>query len=219
MDTWECIKTRRSIRKYKPVPVPRALVAKVVDAGRFAPSSGNLQNWKFIVVTDEGLKKAIAEACLEQYWMEKASVHIVMVAEPDKAKRFYGKRGMLYTTQNIAAATENMLLCAHSIGLGACWVGAFDEGKIATIVHVPNEYRIQAVITVGYADEVPPEPTKYHLEMVGYFNRWRGRIEDVEEFLGFHSVKIQKGIEKGKELLGEGIKKLGDKLKEKVKSS
>ncbi|MFC1800423.1 nitroreductase family protein [Nanoarchaeota archaeon] len=125
MDTWECIKTRRSIRKYKPVPVPRALVAKVVDAGRFAPSSGNLQNWKFIVVTDEGLKKAIAEACLEQYWMEKASVHIVMVAEPDKAKRFYGKRGMLYTTQNIAAATENMLLCAHSIGLGACWVGAF----------------------------------------------------------------------------------------------
>jgi len=135
MDVLECIKTRRSIRKFLDVPVEWEKVTQIVDAARCAPSAGNLQNWKFIVVLNEDKRKSIAEACVHQLWMGKAPVHIIVCAEPERAKRFYGIRGeRLYTIQNCGAAIENALLTAHSIGLAACWVGAFDEDMVKMMV-------------------------------------------------------------------------------------
>ena len=105
MEVLECIKTRRSIRKYLDKPLPWELIANVMEAGRYAPSAGNLQNWKFIAVMSEGRRKAIAEASLQQYWMEQAPVHIVICSEPEKGEMHYGKRGKEnYTIQNSAAA-------------------------------------------------------------------------------------------------------------------
>jgi len=125
MEVLDCITTRRSIRKYLDKPVPWDLVSNVLEAGRFAPSCGNLQNWKFIIVLDDDKRKGLAEASLRQYWMEQAPVLLVVVAEPEKAKRYYGDRGeRFYTIQNCAAVATNMMLEAHNLGLGSCWVGA-----------------------------------------------------------------------------------------------
>ena len=109
------IATRRSIRKYKDIPVEWTKMVDILEAGRCAPSCGNLQNWKFIVVTEPEAKHKVAEACVKQYWMEQAPVLIVICSNPDKAEKHYGVRGeKLYSVQNGAAAAMNMILAASS---------------------------------------------------------------------------------------------------------
>ncbi|MEE9525903.1 MAG: nitroreductase family protein [Candidatus Woesearchaeota archaeon] len=214
MDVAKCIKTRRTIRKYLDKEIPWDLISKILDAGRLAPSAGNLQNWKFIAVTNAGKKRHVAEACLQQTWMTEAPVQIVICSEPQVAERYYGTRGeRLYSIQNCAAAAENMLLRAHSLGLGACWVGAFDERMLGKAVGLPEEARPQIVLTIGYPAEKVKEPSKYPIENVAYLNGWRGKIKDVMEYLGYHSVNVQKGIRKGKRVLEKGAEKVAKKSK------
>ena len=132
MEALECIYTRRSIRKYLSQHVEWEKVGNILEAGRVAPSAGNLQNWRFIVVMDRGKREKIAELCLGQHWMSSAPVHIIICSQPGTCKRFYGTRGeKLYCIQNCAAVAENMLLAAHAQGLGGCWVSAFDEDMAA----------------------------------------------------------------------------------------
>ncbi len=105
MDVYEAVLRRRSIRKYMDQPVEWEKLGKVIDAGRLAPSAGNLQAWKFVVVTEKELRKQVSEACLKQYWMQTAPAHIVVCAEITKLSRFYGIRGeRLYSIQSCAAA-------------------------------------------------------------------------------------------------------------------
>jgi len=215
MELFDCIKTRRCIRKFQSTPVPWDLVSKILDAGRLAPNAGNLQNWKFIVVLDQGTRQKIAEACLRQYWMAKAPVHIVVCADPKVSERYYGTRGdRLYSVQNCAAASQNMLLQAHNLGLGACWVGAFDENMVSNAVGLPEEVRPQVIIPLGYPDEKPAEPAKYPLENITYFEKWRGKIQDVPAYMGYYSIKWEKGAKKAKAALEKQSEKLAVKAKE-----
>jgi len=203
MELTDCIRTRRSVRKYIDKPIPWELVTLVLDAGRMAPSAGNLQNWRFIVVKDEGRKKKIAEAAINQSWMEKAAVHIVVVGEPEKSKAFYGVRGeRIYTIQNCAAAVENMLLAAHDAGLGACWVGAFDEFLLAKAIALPDLAVPYAIMTLGYADEKPMLPPKFRIEHVTYLERWWTRRKPPAQ--AFYSERITPNLKKVKKFL-EGV--------------
>lgn len=214
MDVFECIRTRRSIRKFKDKQVPWDNIVTIMQAGKYAPSAGNLQNWKFIVVKDDGKRKAISKACLDQDWMENAPIHIVLVGDPEKAERFYGTRGRrLYTIQAIAASIENMLLTAHSLGLGSCWIGAFDEDDIRRLLGLPEEVDVHAVIVIGYADEKPEVPPKFRIEHMVYFEKWWGRLEPPKNFLGWWSLYNKRIVDEGKKL----VKKTGKKIKEKVK--
>lgn len=214
MDVFEAIRTRRSIRKYKDKQVPFDNVVTILQAGKYAPSSGNLQSWKFIVVKTDEKRAAITKACMDQEWMETAPVFIVVVAEPKKTERYYGTRGSrLYVVQECAAAIQNMLLTAHSLGLGACWVGAFDEDEIWRILGLPEESSVQGVITIGYADENPEAPPKKRIEHVMFFEKWWGRIESPKTHLGYWSAFNMKAVYEGKKL----AKKVHKKVKEKVK--
>lgn len=209
MDTMECLLTRRSIRKYKDVPVPWDMVGNILEAGRFAPSSGNIQNWKFIVCMDEGKRKELTMASLQQSWMMEAPVHIVVLGEIDKPKRMYGVRGeRLYGVQNVAAAVMSMLLAAHAQGLGACWVGAFDEDKVNGLVSANEWQRAHAIITVGYPDEEVPCPAKYKLDNVAFLEKWMGRQKDMNKILGYTSAGVLKTIDKGKKFIENMHKKI-----------
>jgi nitroreductase len=213
-DILELIKSRRSVTKYKPEPIPWEMVSRIVDAGRHAPTCGNLQNWKFIVVLDPGKRKAIAEAAIQQYWMIGAPVHIIICAEPEQAERYYGVRGeRLYSVQNCAAAMQNMLLEAHSLGLGACWIGAFDEEMIKKTIRAEEFVRPQAIMTLGWPAEVPPRPPKTPLNVVLFFESWRGVVRDPAKYFRDYASIWQREIAKGR----EGLRKLGAKLKEKIK--
>jgi len=207
MHTLECIRTRRSIRSYEDKPVEWDHVANIVDAGRLAPSAGNLQNWKFIIVTDEGVRKKIAEACSKQMWMQRAPVHIVVLGEPEKASRFYGNRGeRIYTIQSCAAAVENMLLAAHSLGLGACWVSSFSDSAIRKTVNAPEHVVVQAIVTVGYPDEIAEVPPKSRIEQLTYFERWWNRRR-VPPY-GYYSMRVEQKVKSGKKFLEKVAKKV-----------
>ncbi len=213
-DILDLIKARRSITNYLSKPVEWEYISRMIDAARHAPSCGNLQNWKFIIVTELDKRKAIAEAALQQYWMASAPVHIVVCAEPEKAERYYGIRGdRLYTVQNCAAAIENMLLEAQSVGLGTCWIGAFDEEMVKRTLRAEEFVRPQAIVTVGYPASIPSKPPKLALNEITYFERWRGRVRDPAVYFRDYAVVIQRELAKGKEM----IKDVGSKVIEKVK--
>ena len=214
MDTLESIRTRRSIRKYKDQPVEWDKVVQILEAGKFAPNAGNLSNFKFIVVRNEASRRQLAQAALQQTWMGKAPVHIVISSEPEKSKRFYGVRGeRLYTIQDCAAVAENMLLAAHSLGLGACWVGAFNEETVKRALGFPESFVLHMIITIGYADETPEMPPKYRIEHIVFLETW-GRKKNIPfSSMGWLSTRVEKGV---KDTI-KGVKKTINKIKEKRK--
>ncbi len=167
----DLFRNRRSIRKYRPVDVPYDILIEAIEAGRWAPSSGNLQNWRFIIVKNREKIKKIAEACNYQGFVAEAPALIVVCSNTDEVVSYYGKRGKFYAIQNVAAAIENILLYLSAKGLGSCWIGAFDEKKIKEILEVPEGVEIHAVITVGYPDEEPKSNRKPLREIV-FFEKW-----------------------------------------------
>jgi len=210
MNIQECIRTRRSIRKYRGGTVDWDKISEILDAGRFAPSAGNIQNWKFVVVRNDKGREKLAEAAFDQEWMIDAPVHIVVVGEPSKAESFYGARGeRLYTIQSCAAAVENMLLVANELGLGSCWVGAFDEHKVMRAIKLEEGVGVpQAIVTIGYSDEKPDMPTRTALEHITYLDKWLNKGHG-HKARGYTSVTIKENVDKIK----KGVKKIGKKLK------
>ena len=199
-DILDLIKSRRTIKNFIPQFVSWENLARIVDAGRHAPSCGNLQNWKFIVVDDESKKKAVADSCYEQFEIVGAHALIVICSEPEKAERYYGLRGdRLFSVQNCAAAAQNILLEAHSLGLGTSWIGAFDEEILKGALSIPEDVRPQAIIAVGYAREIPPKPPKYPLETVVYLNRWRGKMRDSAIYTHDVATILERNLSHAKE--------------------
>ena len=189
MDLFEAITKRRSIRKFQKKEVEWYKIADMIEAARYAPSAGNLQDWRFIVVRERSNIVALASAAYEQHWMEAAPACIVVCSDLRNTERLYGIRGTrLYAIQNASAAVENMLLTAQANGLGACWVGAFNEDEIAGIFHLPPFIRPQVIVAVGYPEEKPKEPLKTSLETITYFESWgslSGRKVVPEEMLKY----------------------------------
>jgi len=181
MDVFECIKTRRSIRKYLPDPVKEEDLVKILDAARWAPSAGNLQPWEFIIVRDPEKKKAIARAALNQDFIAEAPIVIVVCANIPRTSSVYGTRGAtLYCIQDTAAAIQNMLLAAHALGYGTCWVGAFRENEVKKILHIPEEVRPVAIIPLGRPGERPYPRRRYSLTEIVYEEEY-GRKATIEE--------------------------------------
>ncbi|MEK6905940.1 MAG: nitroreductase family protein [Nanoarchaeota archaeon] len=215
-DIVELIKSRRNVTQFLPKFVSWENISRVLDAGRHAPSCGNIQNWKFIVILNQELKQKIVAVSYDQYEIAAAFALIVVCAEPEKAERYYGEKGKtFYTVQNCAAAVQNMLLEAHSLGLGTRWVGAFDADKVKEFLKIPEEVEVHTIVALGYAKEIPPKPPKYPLETLVYFGAWRAKIADPAKYLNdiatvlarkAHSV--ENIVQKGKELVVQKAKEL-----------
>jgi len=175
MEFFDLVKKRRSIRDYTGKPVPYSYLIKILDAARWAPSAGNTQEWKFIIVTDSKLKEKIAEYSYNQAWIQKAGVVIVVCADLRAIKARYPNRGEFYAICDGASATQNILLAAEDLGLGACWVGAFDEEKIKIILNIPDHVKVVSIVPIGHKSSEPATPYKYGLMNLTYINKWGGR--------------------------------------------
>jgi nitroreductase len=139
MHTIDVLMKRRSIRKFTKQLVSWDNLLTMINAALNAPVAGNVFNIKFIVVREPANIKAIAQACYDQSWITGAPSVIAVVAEPEHQQRYYGTRGeKLYTIQNSAACTMSMITAAESLGLGTCWVGAFDEDKLRDCLGLPE---------------------------------------------------------------------------------
>ncbi len=156
MEVFEAIKGRRSIRAFKEQNVSEETIKKLIESATWAPSAGNIQPWEFIIVKERETKIGLSEAALDQEFLEEAPVLIIVCANEIKSSQRYGTRGTtLYCIQDTAAAIQNIHLTAFSLGLGTCWVGAFDENQAREILHVPEGIRPVAMIPVGYPNEKP----------------------------------------------------------------
>lgn len=212
MDALEAITFRRSVRKYRDHPVEFEKLGNILTAARLAPSAGNVQDWKFILVVNEDSRKKIAEACLKQYWMQDAPVHIVVIGHPKKVASFYGERGeKTYFQHGCAAAVENMLIAATAQSLGSCWVGAFEEGMLRSALNIPPDAIPQAVVTLGYAAEKPRMPQKFKMENVTFVEQYGNKIKDVDAFFGYYSAHVQRAIKKGREMFEKIIERKNSK--------
>jgi nitroreductase len=151
LDIFELIKQRRSIRAYTNKDVPDEIVEQLIDAATWAPSAGNVQPWEFVVVKDTETKNRLFQAAGNQKSVVSAPVVIVVCADLNRAKQIYGSRGEnLYCIQDTAAATQNILLVAHELGLSTCWIGAFEEKAVAKVINAPKNVRPLVMIPVGY---------------------------------------------------------------------
>ena len=152
MDFWQVIRSRHSVRAYAPdQDVSAELVTGLLSAAIEAPSAGNRQSWHFVVVRDPVRRAELAHAALDQMFVASAPVVIVVCADPQRSAARYRERGSkLYTFQDTAAATENLLLAATALGLGACWVGAFDEEEARRVLDLRPGLIPVAIVPVGY---------------------------------------------------------------------
>ena len=163
----EVVRQRRSVRKYRPDPVPQAKLDHMLEAARLAPSWANGQCWTFVVVTDVRVKNALAEAGNE--WIEQAPVVIAACADPTRS----GEKGdQHYYLLDIGIAMEHLILAAAEQGLGTCWIGWFDEQKARKALGVPKKIRVVALTPVGYPDEELEAGPRRSLGEIVRRDRW-----------------------------------------------
>lgn len=172
MELMEAIRSRRSIRRYRPDPVEKEDIEYVLEAARLAPSWANTQCWHFVVVTDEAVKREVAEAGNGNRWIARAPLIIVACADPEKP----GTRGDIPNyLVDIAIAVEHLILAATDRGLGTCWIGAFDEARVKQALQLPDNLRPVACTPLGYPDEAPPARRRKPLDEIVSYNSYIGR--------------------------------------------
>ena len=189
MEVLEAIKTRRSVRRFKPTPVPGEILERVLEAARWAPSWANTQCWRFIVVRDARLKAELA-ATLRGRPVEdtaeagknaatdallQAPLVIVACAEMGKSGYFQGgpstDKSDWYMF-DVALAMQNLVLAAHSLGLGTVYVGLFDARKAAVILKVPDGFSVVAMTPLGYPDQEPRTRPRRELSEIVFYDSY-----------------------------------------------
>lgn len=164
MQTFETIYKRRSVRVYKDQSIEKEKIDKLIDAARLAPTAGNRQKFKLIIVNyeEKDLKKTLAVACNQQHFVGTASHIVAGISEPDYK----------WHQVDTAIVLEHIVLEAVELGLGTCWIGAFKEDDVKKILKIPEDKKVVALLIIGYPDENPPsKPRKDVSELVSY-NRY-----------------------------------------------
>ncbi|MFQ6053595.1 MAG: nitroreductase family protein [Candidatus Bathyarchaeia archaeon] len=166
MEFLELVRKRRSIRRYKSDPVPQWKLEYILEAARLAPSWGNRQCWRFIVVADEERRRAVTT----REWQAEAPLVIVGCAYPSLSGSRFGQQ---YYMLDMGIAMEHMVLAAAEKGLGTCWIGGqFDEEAVKRVLGIPEDVRVVALTPLGYPAETPrPKGRKKTEEIVSY-ERW-----------------------------------------------
>jgi len=164
MDALEAIHTRRSIRKYRDEPVPDELIDKVLAAAMSAPSARNQQPWQFLVVRDKSLLGQIPRICPNAAMIARAPLAILICADLDL------ETSPGYWVVDCAAATQNLLLAAHALGLGAVWCGVYPRQDRMTGLHqlfaLPTRVVAHSLAAIGYPAEQPAPQNRYRSDRV-----------------------------------------------------
>ncbi len=149
------IKKRRSVRRFDGTRIADEYMEQILEAGRWAPSGANAQPWRFIVVTEKEKLKSIAERCYYKAFKSRhvgeAGAVVVICADPDAGSQTY--------QLDAAIAGTNMTLMATSLGIGSCWIGAFEEQSLKNMLNIPEKLKLIALIAFGYEvgkASVPP---------------------------------------------------------------
>lgn len=177
MDIFEAIKERRSVRKYKDKDVENEKIEKILEAATWAPSWANTQCWRFVVVRDRDTKKKLAGALSERNPSTDAFLDAPLVIVGCAKREVSGyKNGKAVTEKgdwymfDVALAMQNLMLAAHSLGLGTVQVGFFKAEKVEKILNIPKKVSVVSMTPVGYPDEEPDAPERKDLDEIVFEN-------------------------------------------------
>ncbi|NOY54154.1 MAG: nitroreductase [Deltaproteobacteria bacterium] len=173
MKLHEAIRQRRSIRSFIDKTIPKEVLTRVLNAGRLAPSAVNLQPWRFIVIREPVTKMELVECTRGGKHTHLGMGDVILVACGNE-KECYQRQGNYMKTFaiDVAIALEQMILAATAEGLGTCWIGAFDEEKVKTLLDIPDPWRVVAMTPLGYPDESPPDRGRKSLDEIVCYERW-----------------------------------------------
>lgn len=162
----DLVKKRRSVRRYRPDPVPRKMVVRCLEAVRHAPTACNTQCWRFIIVEGELKQRLVSESLggivVPNRFAAEAPVIVVIAADLDLvAHRIGGKiKGIDYHLIDAGIAGEHFVLQAAELGLGSCWIGWFDKKAVRRILSLPAGWEVCAMLALGFSAESPTEKNR-----------------------------------------------------------
>jgi nitroreductase len=160
------IQNRRSIKRFKPTPVEKARLDRILEAGRLAPSAKNRQEWRFVVIQKDSLRQKIKEASFGDEKVGQAPVILVLCTTNIE---YVMPNGQLSYPIDLAFAAAFMTLQAQAEGLGSCCHTTFDEQQVRELITVPYSMRVVMLLLIGYPEEIPePAPRKAMRRIVAY---------------------------------------------------
>lgn len=169
MNVCDAIKKRRSIRNYLNKDVEDEKLKKVLEAGRLAPSASNRQEWRYIIVKDKTTRKKLSVAASNQTFVAEAPVVIVCCAETDGHIMRCGEK--CYPI-DCAISIDHMTLTAVELGLGTCWIGAFDANMVKKILNIPENIVVVELLTLGYPEKIPNPSPRKSLQEIVHYEKW-----------------------------------------------
>lgn len=177
LDVFEAIQKRRSVRAYNSTPIPHDKLMKILEAARLAPSAGNIQPWHFIVVANVEKRKKLARARFAKF-LKTSPVVIVGCGDKSASPNWH--------VVDVAIAMQNMVLTATGEGLGTCWIGSFDEGEVRSLLKIPENLKVVALLALGYPREKRDVTGK-----LLHFVRRRKRLEKIVSFEEYGKEQIE----------------------------
>ncbi|MEE8592092.1 MAG: nitroreductase family protein [Spirochaetia bacterium] len=170
MDVYDSIHIRKSVRSYLDKPVEKEKLDRVLNAVRLAPSAGNRQEWRFVVVADPEKRRRLAEEAAGQRFIAEAPIVIAACAETDgKIMRC----GQACYPIDMAIAIDHLTLAAVAEGLGTCWIGSFDPDTVRQILGIPEEIVVVELLPLGYPkDPEPVAKSRLPLETIVRYEKW-----------------------------------------------
>lgn len=158
MDACDALRERRSIRAYKPDPVPRETLLTILDCARLAPNGSNRQSWKFVCVTDAAMRAKVAKEARYGGFIAQAPVLVAVFAGPEA----------LTPVEDASCATLSMMIAAKAHGLGSCWVWGNKQPHslpVARLLGAPENWELITLLALGWPDE-QPKPRKKTIDEV-----------------------------------------------------
>ncbi len=166
------LKKRRSVRYFSARKVDEGIIIGAIEAAVWAPSAGNVQDKKFIVIRDKDKKQSLVPAVYDQVWIARAPVILVILSDVELLRLKFENRAEFYATIGVGAAMENVLLYLASKGLQGVNVGLFDELMVKRILKIPEKLRVFSIIAFGYPAEIPPTPKRIDIKNVTYLEEY-----------------------------------------------
>jgi len=170
MNVLDAIAERYSVRAYEDRPIEDAKLQAVLEAARKAPSGNNRQPWKFVIEREQRTRAKLAEACGGQKFVAQAPVVLVGVGlTPDRIMEC----DIPGDPVDVAIALDHVTLAAVELGLGTCWIGAFDQDAVRDLLDIPRSAKVVGVLPLGYPAMRPYGKTRKPLDEIMCWDQWR----------------------------------------------
>jgi len=169
MTVLEAIRRRYSCRAYQERSVEQEKLDSIFEAARLAPSAKNLQDWRFVVVTDKEKKHQVAESTNRPEVFEKAGAIIVACSNSDYVMRCGQPIGPI----DVAIALEHISLQAAELELATCWIGSFEPEKVRAILGIPADIAVIELMALGYPADEPKKPSREPIERILCYEKWQ----------------------------------------------